>query len=320
MKTKCWMSGGFACLVAGLAAGCGGAPETEASDSHPAETAAAAAPGGRGPASLPSDPGPEAAGPGPVVEVTVELPMAHSPGTHEERAMLEEARPEHLESEPVAMAAAESGEFLMLEELAEMVEEPMPTFPWPPPRASVSEKLPPAWFAEENTFGDVSELLSKSLRAAGHRTVDYYEIPGGFALVSQLEQIDKEGVSLEAPDRWSVEIPPLRGFNLREYFSRLFKGAKGHYRVVVFLVTPNRMPRPDARPTIDEAEEWVGHGALELAPSIEVRPWHEDVKCWAFIYEFVKDSEEDDAHVADPGSWNTLTHLDRGQILEHIER
>ena len=71
-------------------------------------------------------------------------------------------------------------------------------------------------------LSDIDVALVEALDATGYYDKAYFSVPDGFALVTRLEQIEANGKSLQPPDRWSVQVKPLREFSLPAYLQALF--------------------------------------------------------------------------------------------------
>src|SRR5688572_955441 len=67
----------------------------------------------------------------------------------------------------------------------------MPAFPWPPPRYSAFAPIVREWIADGPlpTLGSVATRLEAAFDRTGYGERTYYWVPGGFALVSRIEQI-----------------------------------------------------------------------------------------------------------------------------------
>lgn len=207
-----------------------------------------------------------------------------------------------------------------LEPHAAMVDEgddEFPVFPWPPPRPSAREIVPRRLYvsSQTTTFGDVAAAVEGALRTAGHPEVSYYAVPDGFALVSTFEQIDGEGVPLEPPDRWSVKIPPLRRFGLMSYLGRLLRGQRGHYRLVVFVVTSQSFEQSAEVATRKKVEDWLAGGHTGLSDELAATPFTANHDCHALIYEFRRSAEDSPIEPLVPASRSVREHLKKAAII-----
>lgn len=161
----------------------------------------------------------------------------------------------------------------------------LPHFPWPPPRASTSRVLP-AWplGPHMSTFGDIDLKLTSALDAKGYAERSYYSVPGGFALITRLEQIYQDGRSKLPPDRFSVELLPATNFP--DYLFALFHANPGYYRVIVFIVTDQLIVQEPNAPAQSDVTGWLAAGANILPDPIASQRLTQTVRCTALIYEF----------------------------------
>jgi hypothetical protein len=84
----------------------------------------------------------------------------------------------------------------------------IPQFPWPPPRASASAVIPAAFLrpsgVESPTLGDIADEISKALDTGGYFERSFFGAPGGFAMVTRLERINRDGTPTDEAERWTV--------------------------------------------------------------------------------------------------------------------
>lgn len=202
-------------------------------------------------------------------------------------------------------------------------EEEIPQFPWPPPKASASVNIPAAFFTPTDAgtlrFREVDRRLSAALDASGYAEKSYYGIPGGFALVTRLEQINDDGSPKPAPARWNTDVKPLGEFSLRAYLRALFSARVGYYRILVFAVTDVAFAQQDTTVSQEEAMEWLYGGLNRLPRRLAARLFTPDHACTALIYEFIK-PETDDPYIKLPGRLTGKMHLQRANLWTELER
>jgi len=95
-------------------------------------------------------------------------------------------------------------------------------------------------------LGDVDSLITANLSKSGYqfRPNKYFYTPNGFALVTQIEQIDCEGKPLDKAKRWAVNISEFeKDFNLIDYLRSLSVEKDGRYRIFAFVVTDDLNPK-----------------------------------------------------------------------------
>jgi CarboxypepD_reg-like domain len=192
-------------------------------------------------------------------------------------------------------------------------------FPWPPPQFSGESVIDRARFAQAKQFGDVDLLLSKALQSLQYGDKAYYYIPGGFALVSRIEQIDKNGDALPPPGRWSVETVYTKQLSWREYIRRLFFTTPGYFRIIVFTVTDQPFASNGRDISRDSAMVWLSRGLNVLPASIANKAYSPETACTALIYEFQK-PESGEPILDVPGILTGLEHLNHSKIPDALQK
>ncbi|MEM9061965.1 MAG: hypothetical protein AAGD13_16005 [Pseudomonadota bacterium] len=190
-----------------------------------------------------------------------------------------------------------------------------PQFPWPPPQASTVVRLPLSRFealTPDGTHGDVADLLERALDDGEYFDRSYWVAPGGFALVTRLERITEEGISVESRKRWPTGNLRER-FDLSSYLRALFYTDPGYFRVIVFLLSTEFERTTDQEPTPAEAFRWLRRGMVMLPREMaeqSITPRHE---LTALIYEFER-VPGSDAVVLAPGRLTGRTHLAQARL------
>jgi len=170
-------------------------------------------------------------------------------------------------------------------------------FPWPPPsptaRVAIDlSKVSPS--AGGRTFGDIDGFLGAALSGAGYRDRAWYSVPGGFALVTRLEQVGDDGSPRPGDARWST-VPRFGSFSIRDYLRALLQATPGHFRVIAFVVTDQDFDSTPKPMTEELASEWAESGAPRLPASIAARPAGDRVFSVALIYEFARHRYDEQA-------------------------
>lgn len=194
-----------------------------------------------------------------------------------------------------------------------------PQFPWPPPRPSASVEIPrsllrPSVGAPE-TLGAVDRRLSDALRDAGYTERSYFAVPGGFALLTQIEQIGADGSARDP--RWLANGAPQRWtsvFSLQPLLRVIGLAPPGYYRVIVFVVTPRTFSRAGDRLDAGEMRALFDTGLNRLPPALAQRPYTDDVATTALVYEFERGPRQQ-AHLNVPGLLTGREHLERSGLL-----
>lgn len=205
----------------------------------------------------------------------------------------------------------------------------LPYFPWPPPKPSGECSIPRELLVSSDQpvlLGDVASKLESAFSNAGYGGLRYFGFGDpsktqatGFVLVSRLEQIKKDGSSMDPPDRWSTRVPPERNFSLKSFLSALFTARPGYYRLIVVVVTDKSFTTSNEGPTESEATDWFASGSSQLPPSIAHRPFHARFKTRAFIYEFEKKTQDHEPEIRDPGRFGGKVHLIKAKVWQGLE-
>jgi hypothetical protein len=167
-------------------------------------------------------------------------------------------------------------------------------------------------------LSDVNAVLLAALESNGYVETSYFAVPGGFALVTRLEQIDSGGVPKHPPARWSIGPPQVRTFSLGEYMRALLTGNPGYYRVLVFTVTPTPFTESDKKLTEEEARNWLVSGLNVLPNEIGSRAYTQNTACTVLIYEFER-LENQTPHLLDPSPLDARSHLMNSGIWQGLQ-
>ncbi|WP_421829629.1 hypothetical protein [Larkinella sp.] len=196
----------------------------------------------------------------------------------------------------------------------------LPMFPWPVPQPSARYTLEDRYFATARTLSQVDKQLSAALQKSHYPSSSYYLIPNGFAMVNQIEQIEPDGAPKADPaERWSLQVQPLRKFDLGNYLRLLFTSATGHFRVVAFLVTNVMTPPSSSEPDLPTAKAWLNRGGDFLPEAIGRQPYGSGYHVTALIYEFQK-PENGHARPVDPSKNSGQIHLTKSNFIPNLGR
>ena len=191
-------------------------------------------------------------------------------------------------------------------------------FPWPPPIASNRVELPlKVGGPGLSTAGQLDQKILSALDRMGYVQRAHYAVPNGYALVTRVEQIEKDGTSELGPYRFSDQIPPPH--SLTSYLSGLFTSRPGYYRTIVFVATDT--PFNDTAPPLREEDAGkLLDGAAILPADVAAQQLPPATKITALIYEYQKSSSDGTApataiqstvaakvHLERAGLWQLLT-------------
>lgn len=197
-----------------------------------------------------------------------------------------------------------------------------PDFPWPPDASAVMTIGNRTLVREGESISlkEVGQRLQEVFNKAGYGQGGYYRVPGGFALASQVEQFsDSDGSPLKGNNRWITEIVPPDLFSI-EYFRAIRKGISGHYRVIVFVVTPYPFWQSGKEVDWSDARSLALHGANVLPESFSQIPFTQQYTCTALIYEFKQTNSDEPAVFQPNSSLSANTHLEKAGILGALEK
>jgi hypothetical protein len=158
-----------------------------------------------------------------------------------------------------------------------------------------------------------AEWLSRALHEAGYANLAFYDVPGGFAIVTGLELIDDQGLATPHPDssmRFSVKSPDWPFFTMR-FWSDLLVHTSGRFRLFVFVVRDQ--PFVYSKDVTDPEVVWK-HPATELPPSRAEAPYTPEDKWYALVYEVEHPPSSDHVRLVEQPS-PPSAHLDKSGIL-----
>lgn len=196
----------------------------------------------------------------------------------------------------------------------------VPDFPWPPPRASAMAVIPAVFFANDRFLGDVSNRIGAALDVGGYFERSYFAAPGGFAMVTRLEQINPDGTSKrEEKERWSLKSGPIGRFSLADYLRTLFTAPAGYYRIIVFVVSSQPFTQSDERVERSEAGAWLSQGLNALPEEITQLSYTKRHTVTALIYEFEQPGRQE-AMLMLPSDLTGRAHLERALLWDALRQ
>ena len=230
----------------------------------------------------------------------------------------------------LALAACSAGESSYEEAAVEMppddcfADGQLADFPWPPPQYSVAHTVPRSLLLLGTDPADVSLMavagrLEIGLDAAGYVERSFYGIGcDGFALVTRLEQIEDDGRPVEGGERFETDSPD-EPFSLTGYLARLFYAPPGHYRQIIFVVTPRAIVGDAGETTEEELDRLRERGADALTDAFGAIPFTPSHDVTALVYEFRAEGNKD-AEIVIPSRIRGTAHLTASGISQAIER
>lgn len=160
----------------------------------------------------------------------------------------------------------------------------LPPLPWPPPKwthqAVFGRDFPRELLGNEQaTLGDVEKRLYQALQRIDSRFESgLFSVPGGFAMLTRLERINRDGTPFPDERRWMYgELPPL---SLSDYLSRLFFEQPGYFRVLAFVVTSEQYFKSG-----DSSLPPISAGGQILPQALKQLPFA-GRNCFVLVYSF----------------------------------
>lgn len=191
-----------------------------------------------------------------------------------------------------------------------------PPYPWPPePPSSIASLDPFVQSARGQRLGDLSDQLAAALSAADYPDFRFYSAPGGFVLVTRLEEIAEDGTPLPGRTRYRLPSDP-REQSFADYLRGLFLEAPpGLWRYVAIVVSDQSVvfDAGDALSS-DEAVTRLSAGATRLDGALADAPFTDAHQVTALIYEFRKARADEAAAQVAPGRIPPDEHLARAGI------
>ncbi len=197
----------------------------------------------------------------------------------------------------------------------------LPDFPWPPERPSSRMRVDKKWLVTDTgvlTLGDIEARLTDALTAAGYYEQSFYAVPGGFALVTRLEGIDKDGKPLSDDLRYMLPYDE-KPFSLTEFVGGLFFAPEGYYRFVTFVISDKPFMTSKEGLSEMDAVARLQEGASDLPSSIQDMAFGDKYNIDALIYEYRKPSGQASPELLRPGRLPPQTHMTNSGISNALE-
>ncbi len=198
------------------------------------------------------------------------------------------------------------------------IELSFPHFPWPPPEWSCRHQLPTSAFSNCKKYGDVDKIISDALYLGGYTQPSYFQVPGGFAIVTQMEQYNPDGAPKSVPARWDAKKVRQEAFSMLDYLKSLVYPVTGLFRVCVFVVTPKPFNSSGNQIPKEEAINWLNQGFNKPPDAVKNQTWNSSVNVTYLVYEFVVSDGDKKVSQNRPGKLPGIIHLEKTKILNAI--
>lgn len=121
-------------------------------------------------------------------------------------------------------------------------------------------KLPLLYFNNCKTLADIDSLLSPALKKLGYTQLSYYYVPGGYVILTPVEQINQNGKALQGKERWQDYPAGGRFEGIMDYLSSLVLPRPGYFRLFAFVVTNQFIEKNDGKVDGKIARSWLENG------------------------------------------------------------
>lgn len=207
----------------------------------------------------------------------------------------------------------------------------MPSAP-PPSRAGIP--VYPVWPPESPTWqfsldryigsrdgmslGTAGSRLQAAFESAGYLEHSYYAVPGGFAIVTRIEQMDSAGNRLRGSARYELPGQRTRDSLTNILYSLFVNAPPGYYRYIVVVVSVRPFATRNRLLDDDEALRRLRGGANRLSSVYRRVPFTEDYNVDALIYEFRWDGGDNPVRMLEPGRVSPQDHLTRTGLARAV--
>ncbi len=165
-----------------------------------------------------------------------------------------------------------------------------PFLPWPPKRPSTLDDVTGS-FQVNGTLGEVSEQIKTRLTPKGYQNLQYFSVPGGFAIATQLERVGRRGKVVKE-DRWTKGKRAKIG-SLEDYWRSLMKGEDDRFRTFVFIVTDEDIMHDRDPVTELDLNVWKSNARPALSKQRAAAVALPGTRVWMYVYEFEAAKDKD---------------------------
>lgn len=224
---------------------------------------------------------------------------------------------------------------------------PPPPAPSPPPPPVLASPAPPSparagipvypvWPPESPTWqfsldryigsrdglslGNAGSRLQAAFESAGYLEHSYYAVPGGFAIITRIEQMDGAGNRLRGSERYELPGQRARDSLTNILYSLFVNAPPGYYRYIVVVVSVRPFATRNTALDDDEALRRLRRGANRLSSVYRRVPFTDDYNVDALIYEFRWDGGDSPVRMLAPGRVSPQDHLTRTGLARAVRR
>ena len=224
---------------------------------------------------------------------------------------------------------------------------PPPPAPSPPPPPVLASPAPPSparsgipvypvWPPESPTWqfsldryigsrdglslSSAGSRLQAAFESAGYLEHSYYAVPGGFAIITRIEQMDSAGNRLRGSERYELPGQRARDSLTNILYSLFVNAPPGYYRYIVVVVSVRPFATRNTALDDDEALRRLRRGANRLSSAYRRVPFTDDYNVDALIYEFRWDGGDSPVRMLAPGRVSPQEHLTRTGLARAVRR
>jgi hypothetical protein len=170
--------------------------------------------------------------------------------------------------------------------------------PFPPPRGYSQGLIGREKYSSLAKYGEVKEKLRLALSQSGYTELYYYTVPGGFAMMTRVEQIDRDGKPLpNARLRWGEKPAPRQINSLKNYFKALFQANEGRYRIFMFVITDKPFSSSDKPMTKEYADQIKQSGLNDIPSALSEETFTDKHQISVLVYEFLKQNPDEEMKI-----------------------
>ncbi len=196
----------------------------------------------------------------------------------------------------------------------------IPVYPvWPPESPTWQFSLDRYIGSREGlSLGTAGSRLQAAFESAGYLEHSYYAVPGGFAIVTRIEQMDSAGNRLRGSERYELPGQRVRDSLTNILYSLFVNAPPGYYRYIVVVVSVRPFATRDRLLDDDEALRRLRRGANRLSSVYRRVPFTDDYNVDALIYEFRWDGGDSPVRMLEPGRVSPQDHLTRTGLARAV--
>jgi hypothetical protein len=194
------------------------------------------------------------------------------------------------------------------------------SFPNPPPQPSSHYLFNNKKFQACKIYKDIDTKIFNALQKAGYgNKLNYFLFDDGFAIATDLEEINNDGTSKVENSRWlnSKMNEKESDFSIKDYLKSLFLAQPGYYRSFVFIVSPSiNNFSPDSYKK-ELYSKYLSQGSINLPRNISANTVPENTKVIVLLYLFKKNENSNEADLLVDGV-DALQHLTKAFIIQNF--